>query len=98
MKQVQLYKNRQRLVDFIIKHCTLKSMEKTTHFSSTFMNGVRQGGILSSGVFAVYADDLSTQLNGSRAKCFIEHLYDNHVMYAVDICLSDPSAIELQRF
>ena len=39
----------------------------------TISNGVRQGGILSPRLFAVYVDDLSKQLIDARSGCFIEH-------------------------
>ena len=37
----------------------------------TISNGVRQGGILSPSLFAVYMDDLSSLLNTSRIGCHI---------------------------
>ena len=60
-------------------------------------NGVRQGGILSPRLFAVYVDDLSKHLNDVRSVCFIWHQCINHVMYADDICLLAPSALGLQK-
>ena len=39
----------------------------------TVSNGVRQGGILSPRLFAVYVDDLSKHLHDARSGCFIEH-------------------------
>ena len=63
----------------------------------TVSNGVRQGGILSPRLFAVYVDDLSKQLSDARSGCFIEHQCINHVMYADDICLLAPSALGLQK-
>ena len=39
----------------------------------TVSNGVRQGGILSPRLFAVYVDDLSKQLSDARSGCFIGH-------------------------
>ena len=37
----------------------------------TISYGVRQGGILSPSLFAVYMDDLSSLLNASRIGCHI---------------------------
>ena len=54
----------------------------------TVSNGVRQGGILSPRLFAVYVDYLSKHLHDARSGCFIGHQCINHVMYADDICLS----------
>ena len=58
----------------------------------TVSNGVRQGGILSPRLFAVYVDDLSKHLHDARSGCFIGDQCNNHVMYADDICLLAPGA------
>ena len=63
----------------------------------TISDGVRQGGILSPRLFAVYVDDLSKQLIDARSGCSIEHQCINHVMYADDICILAPSALGLQK-
>ena len=63
----------------------------------TVSNGVRQGGILSPRLFAVYVDDLSKHLHDARSGYFIGHQCINHVMYADDICLLAPSALGLQK-
>ena len=54
-------------------------------------NGVRQGGILSPKLFAVYVDDLSHELTLCKSGCYIDDKCMNHVMYADDICLMAPS-------
>ena len=53
----------------------------------TVSNGVRQGGILSSFLFSIYMDDLSTKLNKHNIGCTIGELVINHIMYADDIVL-----------
>ena len=58
---------------------------------------VRQSGILSPRLFALYVDDLSRQLIDARSGCFIEHQCINHIMYAVDSCILAPSALGLQK-
>ena len=58
-------------------------------------NGVRQGGILSPKLFAIYDDDLSHALTLCKSGCYIDDQCMNHVMYADDICLMAPSAIGL---
>ena len=55
----------------------------STHFN--FSYGVRQGGVLSPKMFAIYVDDLSLEL--AMCKCV---MCMNHVMYADDICLLAP--------
>ena len=60
-------------------------------------NGVRQGGVLSSKLFAIYIDDSSQDLAMCKSGCYINEQCKNHVMYADDICLLAPSAIDLQR-
>ena len=61
------------------------------HFSEPFhvSNGVRQGGVLSPYLFAVYLDDLSNELNNIKAGC-IGKVLSNHLMFADDICVFCP--------
>ena len=69
------------------------------HFSEPFhvSNRVRQGGVLSPYLFAVYLDDLSNELNNIKAGCYIGEVLLNHLMFADDICVFCPSARWLQR-
>ena len=62
----------------------------------TISNGVRQGGILSPSLFAVYIDDVSSLLNTSKIGCHIDDVCINHVFYADDLCLMAPCEISLQ--
>ena len=48
---------------------------------------VRQGGVLSPQLFAIYMDDLSVCLTQCKAGCHLNETVTNHVMYADDICL-----------
>jgi len=59
-------------------------------------NGVRQGGVLSPYLFAVYLDDLSTELNNIKAGCYIGEVLLNHLMFADDIFVFCPTVCELQ--
>ena len=59
-------------------------------------NGVRQGGVLSPYLFAVYLDDLFNELN-IEAGCYIGEVLLNHLMFADDICVLCPSVRWLQR-
>ena len=56
----------------------------------TISNGVRQGGILSPSLFAVYMDDLFSLLNAGRIGCHISDVCINHVFYADELCLIWP--------
>jgi len=69
------------------------------HFSEPFhvSNGVRQWGVLSPYLFAVYLDDLSKELNNIKAGCFFGEVLLNHLMFADDICVFCPSVRWLQR-
>ena len=60
-------------------------------------NGVRQGGVLSPKLFAIYIDDLSQDLALCKSGCYINEQCMNQVMYADDICVLAPSAIGRQR-
>ena len=60
-------------------------------------NGVRQGGILSSYLFNVYIDDLSSRLNGLAIGCALGDLLINHLMYADDLVLISPSTRGLSK-
>ena len=75
--------------------CIRWGAEMSPYF--TISNGVRQGGILSLSLFAVYMDDLSPLLNTSRIGCDIVDVYINHIFYADDLCLMAPCAIALQE-
>ena len=62
----------------------------------TICNGVRQGGILSPRLFALYVNQLTDRLLSCNAGCYINDMCINHVMYANDICLLAPSASAMQ--
>ena len=75
--------------------CVKWGKVNSTYFN--VLNGVRQDGILSPKLFAIYVDDLSHELSLCKFGCYSDHQYINHVMYADDICLMAPSAIGLQK-
>ena len=58
---------------------------------------MRQGGVLSPQLFAIYMNDLSVCLTQCKAGCHLNETVTNHVMYADDICLMAPSAMALQK-
>ena len=59
-------------------------------------NGVRQGGILSPRLFAVYLDELSKALIKLGIGCNVG-VYINHLFYADDLCILAPTAMALQQ-
>jgi len=69
------------------------------HFSEPFHvpNGVRQGGVLSPYLFAVYLDDLSNERNNIRAGCYTGEILLNHLMFADDMCVLFKCILWLQR-
>ena len=75
--------------------CVRWGTEMSSH--SNISNGVRQGGILSPSLFAIYMDDLSLLLNTSRIGCHISEVCINHAFYVDDLCLMAPCAIALQK-
>ena len=75
---------------FIVKWGSLSSS------TFTVCNGVRQGGILSPYLFALYVNGLSVELNNSNAGCTINNIFVNHFFYADDMCLVALSAMGLQ--
>ena len=69
--------------------------KRTSEYFS-IINGVRQGGVLSPQLFAIYMNDLSVCLNQCKTGCHLNETVTNHVMY-VDICLMAPSAIAVRK-
>ena len=69
------------------------------HFSEPFhvSNGVREGGVLSPHLFAVYLDDLSNELNKIKVGCYIGEVLLKHLMFADDIYVICQSLRWLQR-
>jgi len=69
-----------------------------TNYSPPFTvtNWVRQGGVLSPYLFAVYLDGLSIQLGSARVGCTVGNMVVNHLKFADDICVFSPSIRGLQ--
>ena len=65
-------------------------------FSFSVPSGVRQGGVLSPHLFAVYVDDLILALRKLNVGCHIIDLFLSCIVYADDICLIAPSRSALQ--
>ena len=59
-------------------------------------NGVRQGGILSPGLFNLYVNFISSKLNQLDIGCYLNAVRVNHLVYADDLCLISPSIAGLR--
>ena len=83
-----------RLLSFCytLQECCVKWGAEISEFFK-ICNGVRQGGILSPKLFAVYIDDLSVVLNALNVGCYIDFRCFSHFIYADDMCLLAPSAL-----
>ena len=60
------------------------------------VSGVRQGGVLSAKFWAVYMDDLVSQLRSTHRGCYIVELFVACVLYADDVCLMAPTRKAMQ--
>ena len=69
---------------------------KSTSIPFQINNGVKQGGVISAPLFAMYIDPLLNKLNNSKQGCYIGHLAANAFGYADDIVLLSPSCKALR--
>ena len=62
----------------------------TTSPQSTLMNGVKQGGVLSPILFAIYTNGLLKHLEDTGVECHIGCRFTGALAYADDITLLAP--------
>ena len=60
-------------------------------------NGVRQGGVLSPVLFALYLDGLLEELSNSGVGCYWGHMFAGALSYADDVVLLAPCGSALRR-
>ena len=61
------------------------------------LSGVRQGGVLSPHLFAIYVNDLILKLRETKNGCYIADVFLACIVYADDICLLAPCRSALQK-
>ena len=70
---------------------------KSVFLYFSIANGVRQGGIISPKLFALYMNGLSGNLSLCKAGYYIDDQCMNQLMCANNICVMAPTAIALQK-
>ena len=63
----------------------------------TLVCGIRQGGVLSPFLFAIYLDGLIDKVSNCPFGCFIRNVCMSILLYADDILLIAPSVTALQK-
>jgi hypothetical protein len=87
-----------RLLWYCYKHQRARvEWEGFYSFFFYVQNGVRQGGILSPYLFAIYVDRIARTIQNTCCGCYVNSIYYGVLMYADDIILLCPSLRGLIR-
>ena len=84
------------IMNSYIMSTAIVKWNKSTSIPFQINNGVKQGGVISAPLFAIYIDPLLNKLNNSKQGCYIGHLAANAFGYADDIVLLSPSCKALK--
>ena len=80
---------------YMISSATVK-WNKCESESFAICNGVKQDGIISAPLFAIYIDPLMSKLNKAKQGCYIGDICANAFAYADDIVILSPSCSALR--
>ena len=83
------------LLDLYLRQSSCSRWNGVSTQSFTFLNGVKQGGVLSPILFTVYMDELLIRLKTFGIGCYVNNCYAGALCYADDISLLCPSLIGL---
>lgn len=75
--------------------CVRYNMSESNWFCPT--NGVKQGGVLSPTLFAIYIDGMLKQLESSKIGCFVGSKYCGIIGYADDVILLSPTQNAMRK-
>jgi hypothetical protein len=85
------------IIDIYERQCIQTSWLGAKSASFSCSNGVRQGGILSPLLYAVYNDVLLQRLKDEGVGCWIANNYYGALSYADDLCILSPSVAGLRN-
>ena len=85
------------LVCWFNNACTVVRWDNALSRCVPLSAGVRQGGVLSPVLFAVYVNDILVQLQRSKLGCQINSMPFNSLLYADDILLLTISVCDMQK-
>jgi hypothetical protein len=77
------------------KMCVRYNMSESRWFCPT--NGVKQGGVLSPTLFAIYIDGMLSQLESCKIGCYVGSKYCGVIGYADDVILLSPTQSAMRK-